>query len=450
MSMLKRVDPLGHQKRLCDEPVAQIKFSSKGLTGEDYRSFVKRASVFDREQIAKLIKPGEVPLHVIALGCDEFFGPNRNGDAFTKQACREYHVTFVKLGHWFRNHDHDDPRRSRGVVKASAFNEALGRIELVVALNGTKEAAKRNKGLVADRELEALESGKPLAVSMACKVAYDVCSGCGNKAKNREEYCDESICKYGGAKNNLGRTFDDGHTLRVFNPEPYFFDISYVPVPADRVAYSLGTIKLARLQTVPSWLYQLPTESEVQEQENWLTKLAFWETQAQFGLLPALKLPPETVKYANLLPSDSEPNELVYTLTKHGILLPLSGFLRCFGDFSVDGAVKLAQLTQPYLYTAFNDLLRDPKRTEILATNIFYPKEPIVQKKLAIIFTKKANLHTAQPSIRRAIILENKQSNLYKLARLYALYQLASVAGWQGVEPKEFVCQRAISINLGE
>ena len=78
---------------------------------------------------------------------------------------------------------------------------------------------------------------------MACKVAHDVCSGCGNKARTRGEYCDGALCKYGGLKDNIGRTFDDGHVLHARNPSPVWFDDSHVHKPADRIAWSLGRLE---------------------------------------------------------------------------------------------------------------------------------------------------------------------------------------------------------------
>jgi len=82
-----------------------------------------------------------------------------------------------------------------------------------------------------------------------CKVAYDVCACCGNKARNRSEYClgtDEGgMCKAGGCRNRLGQVNEDGSIVHVHNPDPLFFDISKVWKPADRIAYVLGQIKEA-------------------------------------------------------------------------------------------------------------------------------------------------------------------------------------------------------------
>lgn len=141
------------------------------------------------------------------------------------------------------------PEISYGTVKESAYHEPMKRIELICALNSTKEAAERNGGLVADKEIEKLASGKDIPVSMACTVAYDVCSSCGNKAKTRADYCDSiengGHCKAGGLKHNIGKVLDDGHILHADNPHPKFFDISHVFRPADRIAYVSGELQKA-------------------------------------------------------------------------------------------------------------------------------------------------------------------------------------------------------------
>lgn len=156
-----------------DNPrVALIKVASNGLSGLDKQKFVKRACASSDELLAKLasikVNPGEELAHEIALGATEFYGPNRNGDGFRKEACRKYHNTFVKHGHCYRDHQNTDPKKSYGVVKASAYNEGMGRVELIVAYNGDERAAKANGGLVADKEMEKLASGKDIPLSMAC------------------------------------------------------------------------------------------------------------------------------------------------------------------------------------------------------------------------------------------------------------------------------------------
>jgi hypothetical protein len=223
-----------------------IKISSQGISGQDLSDFIKRAGN-EFVHLAKKVQfyPGEVPIHLIALGATEYYGPNRNGDGFSVKTCKKYHNTFVKHAHFYRNHINKNPQKSYGIVKLSYYNNLMHRIELLVALNGTKQAADRNGGLVADQELNKLESGKDIGVSMACYVPFDQCSVCGNKAKSRDEYCrgvDEGgSCPGGGLFSKIATVTADGRQVYADNPNPKFFDISHVPRPADRIAWVLGT-----------------------------------------------------------------------------------------------------------------------------------------------------------------------------------------------------------------
>lgn len=230
------------------EPAVRlVKLRHDGRLGPHDRSVLeKRAGVdfVSRLRHVKLAE-GEVPVHIISLGAEEYYGSNRNGDGFWEKDSRENHGTFKKYGRFYRNHINKDPAHSYGVFHDTAYNEAMKRVELLTGLNGTEKAARANGGLVADKELELLERGEDIPTSMACKVAHDVCSGCGNRARTRAEYCHGAMCKYGGLKDNIGRTFDDGHTLHAHNPNPVWFDQSHVHKPADRIAWSLGRLEKA-------------------------------------------------------------------------------------------------------------------------------------------------------------------------------------------------------------
>lgn len=172
MTMIKVIPPGSQQ---FNEQIAQmIKVSNDGLRGEDLRSFIKRAGhSFAKEAKNLEFKKGEVPIHLLALGCTELYSANRNFDGFTKQALRNYHNTFVKHARFYRDHANKDRSKSYGIVKASTFNEPMGRVELIVALNGTKQAAEANGGLVADKEIEKLNNNGDIPVSMACVVNPD-------------------------------------------------------------------------------------------------------------------------------------------------------------------------------------------------------------------------------------------------------------------------------------
>lgn len=248
MSMIKVIQP--HAQDFSEPVTSLIKISSRGLIGADRQDFIKRAGAefADKLQHIKFAKD-EIPVHMIAIGSTEDYGPNRNGDGFTRDTCRRDHTTFEKLARFYRDHANKNPAKSFGVVKASAYHEPMHRIELVAALNGSLEVAEKNGGLLADKEMEKLAQDKDIAVSMACKIPYDTCSACGNQARTRAEYC-ESIdsgghCKAGGLKHNMGRVLEDGHVLHADNTKCAFFDISHVFRPADRIAYVSGQLQKA-------------------------------------------------------------------------------------------------------------------------------------------------------------------------------------------------------------
>lgn len=248
--MIKYVSPAGWD---WDRPVAvPIPISSRGLIGEDRREFIKTAGhiflpAIDQIKVAK----DEVPLHIIALGAEEAYGPNRNGDGFPEAACKKYHSTFTKFARFYRNHK-NKPELGHphfGIVKASAYNQPMRRVELLALLNAEKSACDRNGGFVADVELEKLAKDGDLPVSMACRVPNDECSWCHNQAKTRKEYCTSEKCAAGGCKDNLTRVVKVGgdmHHLHVHNHQPTWFDISRVFRPADRIAWGASADYLTK------------------------------------------------------------------------------------------------------------------------------------------------------------------------------------------------------------
>lgn len=241
------------------EPMAIMKVASSGFGAWDRKEwFSKRAgSGMFADLVGKVaMGPGDIPIHTIAIGATERYGPNRNGDGFSLDTCSKHASSFVskplrdyvKEAHngarYFLHHKNDDPQKSYGYVKAAAFNEPMGRIELLIIANGTKEAADRNGGFVLpDKILQELHNGDFVAGSMSCKIAHDVCSICGNKAASRKYYCDSDSCvgpdgAHGfGCKEGLTRLLKSGRQQFVENPNPIFFDFSYVNRPADRDAY---------------------------------------------------------------------------------------------------------------------------------------------------------------------------------------------------------------------
>jgi hypothetical protein len=107
---------------------------------------------------------------------------------------------------------------------------------------GCYEIKKIERRLVIDAQtynLEVEEDESYLLAGMIshnCKVPFDVCTICLNKARGRDEYCDH-------ARNHMGEITKEGHHVGVMNDWMDFFDISKVTARADRIA--LGLLKAA-------------------------------------------------------------------------------------------------------------------------------------------------------------------------------------------------------------
>ncbi len=189
--------------------------------------FVKSAAseVFTKEALRNHAPDKDhFMLHLVAMGDQETYSFNKNGDGFPKSALEKYAHTFVTNGCFFREHrNRDQKTQGIGSVKAAAYSPDMHRVELIVHGHREKAAA----------EYERAKAGKPLSFSMSCKVPYDECSICGNKAKKQADYCGhlkEGMLKY-----------NDEFKKYAFavNEHPTFFDISAVAKPADRIAHYL-------------------------------------------------------------------------------------------------------------------------------------------------------------------------------------------------------------------
>jgi len=173
------------------------------------------------EELKGTLPREKVAFYNRALGAHESFGLNRNGDGFERHWLDKKHDTFVKNAHYFQHHQNKDPALSRGRPVASALNERTDMVDLVIVADMDKCA----------EQIQALESGRRVPTSMGAKVAFDVCTQCGNKAKRREDYC-EHVHKLASAPYGMRAVLSDGSICGVMNPDPNFFDISDVLIGA--------------------------------------------------------------------------------------------------------------------------------------------------------------------------------------------------------------------------
>lgn len=173
-----------------------------------------------------------------AMGAGDTYGPNNNGDYFSRYWLTRRHPTFVSNAHLFRYHQSQDPANAIGRVFGSGYNEPLDVVDLII---GAPTAQIRSD------EQQAQAIGGYIATSMGARVPYDVCSICGNKARTRVFYCDH-------ASKHMLRLID-GQLVFVDNPEPMFKDISIVVVGADPISQVLR--KVAHQHAAPPALSHL-------------------------------------------------------------------------------------------------------------------------------------------------------------------------------------------------
>ncbi|MCA8939759.1 MAG: hypothetical protein KDB07_08130 [Planctomycetes bacterium] len=204
------------------------------------------------------LKPDSNSTYVLvnAMGAGEWYGDNINGDYFPYSELVNHtdewlglpvddyqnrraaagkigwgYPTFINA-HPFKHHVNKDPAKAYGEVMCAVWNERMKRVELVVRLD--HELCRRNNGMdILNRILD----GEFPDVSMGCKVPYDVCSICGNKARTKEDYC-EHIRNRRMNRDPRG----DGQRPYMINIRPRFFDISFVFIGADKTARTLMKI----------------------------------------------------------------------------------------------------------------------------------------------------------------------------------------------------------------
>lgn len=197
-----------------------------------------RALPQEIERYIRNAKPvrGKTQLLIDALGAGEWWGSNSNADYFPEEALShrgaDYgYETFMHYAYPFRHHCNKDPGRAYGdKVTLSAYDPHMHRVLLIVSVHDEK-----------CRDLLAgIENGEYPDVSMGCKVPFDLCSACHNRARNRSEYC--THLRY-----QPNRILQDGRRVYAINTRPKFFDISFVTIGAEKASHVLKKVAM----TVP-------------------------------------------------------------------------------------------------------------------------------------------------------------------------------------------------------
>ena len=186
----------------------------------------------------KGLVPQEGSLYYLdnALGNEEKWGSNRNGDSFPDDQLghdgKEYgYQTFMELARPFLGHKNGDPEKGFGDIPFAMYDKEMGRVYLIMRIDTNLPHFGEIEEVV-----RAFEKGDPVATSMGCRVPHDVCSVCGNKAESRAKYCVH-------AKYYMNETWPDGRRVFVRNIEPRFFDNSLLQTRgADPAAFILAKV----------------------------------------------------------------------------------------------------------------------------------------------------------------------------------------------------------------
>lgn len=181
------------------------------------------SDVISRSDIADHMPPdGSFGVHLITMGAEEMFGPNRNGDSASINALSKYHGTFEKFGCVYREHRNRDPRtQGVGSVRLARYNPAMHRGELVVWVEKDK----------APDMYKAASNDEELSWSMSMRLPHDECSCCHKKSRTTAQYCDHL------SRNMLRYVPGFEKFAYARNEEGIkFFDISEVERRADRIA----------------------------------------------------------------------------------------------------------------------------------------------------------------------------------------------------------------------
>lgn len=229
------------------EVTAQIILPWNNGRGVDTSRISKHASVA-LDYIKNVApEPGKTALLLLALGAEETYGPNRNGDGFPEfpvpsrgkiasmgrrwfvppgEELTHHYASFeTNPARAYKHHANRDPAKASGVVKKAFWNPRMHRVELLTLVDNDKDP----------EWVKRASDGEFVPVSMGCRIKRDVCARCGNEAPTRADYCDH-------VKFAMNQVDEHGFKDYVHNPSPDFFDISRVFRPADRIGYTLKKV----------------------------------------------------------------------------------------------------------------------------------------------------------------------------------------------------------------
>lgn len=291
-------------------------------------------------------EPGYAYIMVSAVGSGEVYGSNKNGDYFPEQALLSQQeadevkppATAPKIRYktfedakFYRHHQNKPNDPSFGKIVGAFWDKKMHKVVLIVAVSEAD----------APDIVQEIKDGKIVAVSMGCKVPFDICSICGNKATKRSEYCSHLLSK-------MGQILEDGKKVYAINTKPRFFDLSYVTRPAwlggwqiMKVASSDCSICSAEMAEINKTAYhdkngeifkseEIPVLSVIRGAslreptipQHILDELSKYPKQMVWGAMVRLGIIPKPNEFSYLMLKDENPEAAEEALNKNMVFDP--------------------------------------------------------------------------------------------------------------------------------
>lgn len=397
-------------------------------------SLTKRASEDSIVHNYKKTK-GQTDLHIIALGAYEGTGFNRNLDCFLEKWCEKNAHYFTDADRAVNRHHRNKPEDPKyGNIKAAAYNRRMKRIELVLGLDDDK----------CSDILHEQEKVGHTNWSMASKQAHDVCTWCRHKA-----YTDSDRCEHIPAK--LGEMNKLGEVCGMENPDPHWFEISYVRRPADRIGMSLGKVASDKLRPLlPSDYLQIYTGFIPPKDELIISKTAATKREL-LGKLAELEKHVAAIAKQNptlLLLGNTEklaeatiehlrslrPAAVLKQAADAGIIFsPENFFHYVFGSKVKEAQVIAAKGYLPSIFETLQKEAGDCLNSTSYDVDVNFWSKDSALSKLASTHSLFAEYVTPRTygsttNLKIASVIEDTSPLTQELAKQYASYKLAALA----------------------
>ncbi len=180
---------------------------------------------------------------------DVIRGANANGDFFTDFELKAHYKTFIGKP-VFVDHDNENIEKARGVIIDSVYNEKGQFIELLKAVD-KKAYPELANGIINKYITDT---------SMGCMCGYSICSICGNKAVDEDDFCDH-------VKNYKAGNFE-GLPVWEDNRDIEFFEDSFVTQGADPQAKILEKVASRNYNKVQTHSHNKAIDRLIREEQN--------------------------------------------------------------------------------------------------------------------------------------------------------------------------------------